>query len=512
MKNIRFLFALAVSLFVTLQIVAQNIDANTLDKYFNKAQQDWKVSGMSVGIIKDGKVILAKGYGVIEEGKSKKPDANTLYAIASNTKAFISASIGILVDEGKMNWDDPVQKYLPYFELYDPYVSANITVRDLLCHRSGLGTFSGDVLWYKSQLTAEASLKRLKHLPQAFEFRSGYGYSNLMFIAAGEVIKAVSGKSWAEFVQERIMDKTGMDRSQTSITGLKNLSNVATPHKPDAGGNNHPIPWVNWDNMGAAGGIISSVNDMLKWCQLQLDNGKVGKDKIFSRRAQETFWTPHNSRTVSARTKEVFPTRHVAGYALGWSYYDHGGRMVYNHGGGYDGMYSQVTLVPEENMAIVILTNSMKGISSSLTYYTLDHFFGLETKDWSATNLERTKSWEQSKIERVNSRKEKRKTGTTPTLAPELYSGTYHADFYGDLEIVEKNGDLELHFLSAPTLNAKLKHWHNDVFEIIWNEEHAWFDFGTVQFLLDNNLNPVELYFDVPNDDIFFDEIQAKKK
>jgi CubicO group peptidase (beta-lactamase class C family) len=512
MKKIHLLVAFAVTLVFSLQLVGQNIDEKTFDQYISKAQQDWQVSGMSVGIIKDGKVILAKGYGVLEEGKAQKPDANTLYAIASNTKAFISASIGILVDEGKLKWDDPVQKHLPYFELYDPYVSAKTTVRDLLCHRAGLGTFSGDVIWYKSNFTAEEAIKRVKHLPAAYDFRSGYGYSNLMFITAGEVIKAVSGKTWAEFAEERIFDKTGMARSQTSIVPLTKMKNVATPHKHNAEGITHPIPWVNWDNMGAAGGVISSVNDMLKWCQLQLDNGKVGEDEVFSLRAQETFWKPHNNYTVSARTKEFYPTRHVAGYALGWGYYDHGGRLVYNHGGGYDGMYSQVTLVPEENMAIVILTNSMKGISSGITYYTLDHFFGLEEKDWSSQNLKRTLDWEKSKVERVQERKDKRISGTSPTLKPETYTGIYHDDLYGDIEVVNKEGKMELHFLTAPALNAKLEHWHNDVFEIKWNEEHAWFDFGTVQFLLSNNLTPIELKFDVPNDDIFFEEIHAKKE
>lgn len=514
MKNIHLLkiIVFVLVIFSGFSVFGQETEVKTLDQYFEKARQDWEVEGMSVGIIKDGKVILAKGYGQLEAGKPARPDGNSLYAIASNTKAFISASIGILVDEGKIKWDDPVRQYLPYFELYDPYVSAHVTIRDLLCHRAGLGTFSGDVIWYKSEYTAEEAIKHLKHLPQAYGFRDGYGYSNLMFITAGEVIKAVSGKTWAEFIREHIIDPTGMTRTQTSVEPLRNMANVATPHKPNDEGVNHPIPWVNWDNMGAAGGIVSSVNDMLKWCQLQLDHGTLNEQQIFSLQAQETFWKPHNNYTVSARTKEIYPTRHVAGYALGWGYYDHGGRMVYSHGGGYDGMYSQVTIVPEENMAIVVLTNSMKGISGSLTYYTLDHFFGLKETDWSRQNLERTKDWEKTKTERVTERKAKRIPGTAPTLSLEAYTGVYHDDLYGDIEVVDNEGNLGLHFKTAPALNATLEHWHHDVFEIKWNEEHAWFDFGTVQFLMSNNLTPTALQFDIPNDDIFFEEIHAKRQ
>ena len=190
-----------------LPLLAQRLpaqaDLKALDTYIENARKEWAVPGLSVAVVKDGKVVLAKGYGVKELGKTDPVDDNTLFAIASNTKAFISASIALLVEEGKLKWDDPVKKYLPYFELYNPFVSAHTTVRDLLCHRVGLGTFSGDVLWFKSNYTAEEVVRHAKYLPAAYEFRAGYGYTNLMFIAAGEVIRAVSGQSWDAFVKER---------------------------------------------------------------------------------------------------------------------------------------------------------------------------------------------------------------------------------------------------------------------------------------------------------------------
>lgn len=491
-------------------LLTAQIDYKILDQYLAKAQQDWDIPGMAIGIIENGEVKLAKGYGHLKSGTETTVDGNSIFAIASNTKAFISAAIGILVDEGKLKWDDPVQQYLPYFELYAPYVSANITVRDLLCHRAGLGTFSGDVIWYKSNYSAEEVVKRAAKVPQDYGFRSGYGYSNLMFITAGEVIEAVSGQPWHEFIKKHIFQPLDMARTRTSVEDLKKMTNVAQPHKP-TDGKNRPIPYVNWDNMGAAGGILSSVNDMLKWVQLQIDGGKTGDQQIFSARAQETFWQPHNNFRVSSGTKEYFPTRHVSGYALGWSYFDHGGQMVYNHGGGYDGMYSKVVVVPEAKLGIVILTNSMKGISNPLTYHILDQAFNLEPKDWNKQGLEGEERGAAFRKKRIDDRIASRLPDTKPTLELPAYAGKYSDDMFGTIEVNHTEKGLELHFPSAPSLDATLEHWHLNTFEIKWKEVHAWFDFGTLQFVLDNNGKVQSLQFDVPNDDIFFEEIHAKR-
>ncbi|MEM6806093.1 MAG: serine hydrolase [Bacteroidota bacterium] len=468
------------------------------------------VNRFAIGIIKDGEVVLSRGYGLLEVGKTDPVNGASLFAIASNTKAFISAALGILVDEGKIDWDDPVRKHLPYFALYDAYASEHTTVRDLLCHRTGLGTYSGDVIWYKSEYTAEEVVRRIRFVPQAYDYRAGYGYSNLMFITAGEVIKAVSGQSWDEFIRERIFEPLGMNRSQTSVGDLADLGNVAQPHKPLESAN-QPIPYAKWDNMGAAGGIISSTDDMLKWMQLQLDQGKHKERQIFSEEVQATFWKPHNNYTVSKSAKDQYRNRHVAGYALGWGYYDYAGRMVMRHGGGYDGMYSQVALVPEEELGVVVLTNSMRGISSYITYYVLDRFFNQDEKNWSSIGLMREQgnmmSWENRKQKRISSRK----ADTEASFELETYVGTYSDEMYGDIVIGLEEGGLSLNFPHAPALNAKLSHWHDDTFEIKWKEVHAWFEFGTLRFELDNNREIIGIEFDVPNDDIFFDEIHAKR-
>ncbi|MEM9918932.1 MAG: serine hydrolase [Bacteroidota bacterium] len=481
-----------------------------LDQYFKQAQSDWEVPGLSVAIVKDGKLVLAKGYGELELGKGTNTDGQTLYAIASNTKAFISAAIAMLVEDGRLDWDDPVIKHLPYFRMSDDYVTQNITVRDLLCHRSGLGTFSGDVIWYKSDYKAEEAIQRIKEIPPAFSFRSGYGYSNLMFITAGEVIKAVSGQSWSDFVKQRIFMPLGMTRTITSVNDLEQLGNVATPHKLFEG-KHHPIAWTNWDNMGAAGGIISSVEDMAKWMQLQIDRGVHKGDTLFREGSQDEFWTPHNNFRVG-RDNPFHPSRNFSAYGLGWSVSDKKGQKVVSHGGGYDGMYSRVAIVPGANLGVVVLTNGMRGISTALCNYVLDQYLSDGQRDWSEDLLVFQREREDQRKLLVAQLRADRQKDSSPSASPKAFTGRYESPMYGAIDVLQKDGKLQLHFVTAPKLDAELKHWHFNTYEILWKETHAWFDFGTLQFVMDNRGQAVELRFDVPNNDIFFDEIKAVRK
>jgi CubicO group peptidase (beta-lactamase class C family) len=505
----RKILSLLILIFVfSLVSNSQEVDFQKLDNYFEQTVKDWGVPGMSVGIVKDGKIVFSKGYGVLEVGKPEKPDGNTLYAIASNSKAFTSAIIAMLVQEGKLNWDDKVQKYLPWFELYDPYASRQTTIKDLLCHRVGLGTFSGDFIWYKSDLNSEEIIRRLKYLPNQFDFRDGFGYSNVMYITSGEIIKKVTGKTWGENVQERIFDPLKMERSIYSLSELERKGNFAIPHALE-NNQNIPIPYEDWEEVGALGGVISSVNDIGNWMIFNMNHGIAGNDTLLTPNSRNIIWRMHNSYNVDHTTANDFNT-HFRGYGLGWGLSDFHGRLRVSHSGGYDGMISAVNMIPDEKIGVVVLTNGMNAPTMAVTYYALDAFLGLGEKDWSAEMLENRKK-QQDEDKRISDRLAKRVSGTNPSLGMEEYCGLYNADIYGNIEVKKEDGKLRLYFEHTPELSATLEHWHYDVWKINWDNTHAWFSFGTVKFNMNNNLEITGLDFDVPNDDIFFEELKPVK-
>ncbi len=460
----------------------------------------YDVPGFSLGVIKDGEVIIAKGFGVLEAGESELVDEHSIFAIASNTKAFIGTSLAVLDHETDFSLDDYVQQHLPYFRSYDAYVSQHATVRDLLCHRMGLGTFSGDVIWYRSELPAEQVVRQARHVPQAYEWRAGYGYTNLMFITAGEVIQAVSGQPWHSFLQERFFDPLGMERTFTSTNDIANLNNVATPHITRQ--DNKPIPYVNWDNMGAAGGILSSAADMLSWIQLQLNGGQHKGQWLFPKSVRNTCWAPHNAR----RNSET-----LLSYGLGWGISLRNGQRVIAHGGGYDGMYSRVMMLPDQHLGIVILTNSMTGLPSRLANFIADTYTDTPTDGWLEQAIFQHKRgldrWDARWQERLDARVE----GTSASLPNAAYLGTYFDPMYGTITVGQQEEELVLSFEHAPDLSAQLSHWHYDTWQIHWAQPQAWFDSGTIQFLIDNNRKVSGIRFDVPNDDIFFHEIEAER-
>lgn len=492
----------------SIALFAQEVNFEKLDKYIEKTAEEWNIPGMSVAIVKDGEIVFSKGYGIMEVGKPGKPDGNTLYAIASNSKAFTSFMVAQLVEEGKLKWNDPVQKHLPFFALSDPFTSSQTTIKDLLCHRVGLGTFSGDVIWYKSDLTSEEIIKRMKHLEPEFNFRDGYGYSNLMYITAGEVIKKVTGKTWGENVQKRIFDPVKMDRTIYSLKELEKKGNYATPHAFEEE-NNIPIPYVDWEEIAALGGIISSVNDIGKWMIFNMNHGIVGNDTLLTASSRNMLWKMHNSYTVDHTKEDVFNT-HFKGYGLGWGLADYHGRLRVSHGGGYDGMISSVNMIPDEKLGVVVLTNGMNAPVMAVTYYALNAFLGEEEKDWSAEILEQIKK-STGNDNRISSRKEKRVLDTKPSLPLEKYAGKYNSLIYGDIDVKLEDDKLRIYFEHTPDLSATLEHWHFDVWKINWDKTHAWFDFGTVQFNMTNNLDITGLDFDVPNNDIFFEELKPTR-
>lgn len=486
----------------------ENVDLEALDAYFEKMVQDWDLPSASIGVVKDGELIFTGNYGVKEIGKTEAPDENTLYAIASNSKAFTTAIIGMLVQEGKLDWNDKVKKYIPYFAVYDDWVSEHATIRDILSHRIGLGTFSGDNIWYKSDQSAEEIIKRIKYVPQAFDFRTSFGYSNLMYITAGELIRVVTGKTWGENVKERILDPVGMNRSIYLLKDLKKMGNYATPHMRIED-KNTAIAWADWEEVAATGGLISSVADVSKWMIFNMNNGIQGKDTLLTAATRNMVWTPHNNFTVDQTKSNPFD-RHFSAYGLGWSLSDYHGKMRVGHTGGYDGMITAVTMIPQEKLGVVVLTNGTKSPIMAATYYALDQFLGVETTDWSADYLERTNKY-MAKDTRIADRIAKRVLHSKPSLSEAKIEGDYESDMVGKISIMKIGLKMRLEFEHHPKLSATLTHWHYDTYKINWDENHGWFTFGTIKINSDNNQEVIGFDFDVPNDDIFFEELKPKR-
>lgn len=490
---------------------AQSMEARLaeIDAYAKTVMSDWNQPGMAIAIVKDDKVVFQKGYGVRQLGKTDAVDPDTVFAIASNSKAFLTATLAILVDEGKLKWDDKVKKYLPEFEMYDPWVTNELTVRDLVTHRVGLGTFSGDLLWYETTYTSEEILERIKHLKPTSSFRSRYGYQNLMFIAAGRVVEKVSGKPWCEFVRERIHQPLGMSRTVCSVKDLPD--NAAWPHN-ESGGKMRVLHRGNVDGADSAASLNSSVSDLSKWIRTQLGRGTFEGKKIFSPERSWEMWQPYMSNQISEAASKDNPTRHFSGVGMGWFVYDYHGRKVIDHSGGLDGMLSYTVLVPEENLGFVVLTNSETPAFRIMMSKIRDVLLNAPARDWNAeakTAVERNRASADSRKKEIDAQ---RVADTKPSLPLSGYTGDYSDKMYGDIEIKEENGSLVMRFLPSPNFVADLEHWHYDTFLIKWRSSVAYdFPRGFVTFTLDTRGRTDELKIDQPNSDFWFYELSPKR-
>jgi CubicO group peptidase (beta-lactamase class C family) len=517
MKNIRLISLITLIVLPLSGLSAQEKQLSVtekLDAYYQQALTDWGVPGMAVAIIKDNEIVLMKGYGVKEINKGGKVDEETIFAIASLSKAFTSAALAVLVDEGKIEWDDKVRQHLPWFEMYNPYVTENMTIRDLLCHRSGLKTFSGDLLWFESSYSRDDIIRRAKYLEPTYGFRSDFGYSNIMFLVAGEVVKEVSGQSWDEFVETRFFEPLGMKNTSTSIKKLKGEKNVASPHTVDYYSDETvAVPYMNWDNIAAAGGINSNVKDYANWIKLHLNSGVFNNDTIFSPIQSWEMWASNTPQFVSKGSASLWPSTHFKSYGLGWGISDYMGKKIVTHGGGTDGMTCYTALVPEENLGFVILTNKYSSMYYALTYQTLDAFLNKSGKesDWSKTLLRIVNRNIKNDKEEAEKAKESIVSGTKPSLELKKYVGTYGGDLYGNAEVRLLDDELLITLIPAPKLTSKLKHLQYDTFTIKFNHFPGLPE-GTVNFIINAKGEVEELRIDVPNPDFDFTELKFIKK
>ena len=438
---------------------AQEATLNGFDDYVNKAIKDWGVPGVAIAIVKNDQVVFAKGYGVRKLGDPTPVDEKTLFAIGSSSKAFTAAAIAMLVDEGKMKWDDPVTKYLPGFQLFDPYVTREITVRDLLSHRSGLDR--GDFIWYGTPYDRDEIWTRIRYIKPSSSFRSKFGYQNIMFLAAGQIVARVSGKSWDDFIRERIFTPLGMSSSNTTIRAFAGQNNVSTPHAK-VEEKVQTIPWRNIDNIAPAGSINSNVSEMAQWVRLQLGEGSYKGARLISTGAAKEM---HESQTIIPKDPQLslfMPDAHFRSYGLGWMLQDYKGRKVVQHGGAIDGMIAMVGMIPEERLGVVVLSN-LQGqlLPTALMFRIFDAYLGVPAKDWSGDMLKGMKGLEEQGKAAQKKAEESRVKGTQPSLALEKYAGTYKDEALGDAKVSLENGKL---VLKTPSFVADLEHWHYDTF------------------------------------------------
>ncbi len=446
------------------------VDTNKVDDVIKASMARFDVPGMAVAIVENDKVIFAKGFGVTNLDTNKKVNKDTLFGIASNTKAFTTAALAKLVDEGKLSWDDRVIDHLPEFRLYDSYVTREMRIRDLLSHRSGLGLGQGDLMiWPSTDKSVDEILAGLQYLKPASSFRSKYAYNNLMFVTAGEVVARVSGMSWNDYIEKNILQPLHMDNSRAGFSRIpKSNKNWATGHIP-MDGTLHPF-FVNYlEDFRGAGAIASSVSDMSQWLRTQLAGGKMPSgEQLFSEKQQAQMWHPH---ITSMASKSAFESYHqqFRGYGLGWSIEDYHGFKKLGHGGGILGMVSQVTLLPEKNLGIVILSNQQAfGALSAVTHEVLEDALELEDKDW-VEDL--AKSHYEGKQQAYANAKPEAPADYQPQLPNINYTGTLHDDWYGDVIIEQLDGKLRIDFTHTKRLKGTLEHYTGNTFIVKWDEK-----------------------------------------
>jgi CubicO group peptidase (beta-lactamase class C family) len=482
------------------------------DASTNAALREWNVPGLAVSVVKDGKVVFSKGYGVRKVGGSAPIDEHTLFSIGSISKSFTAMALGMLVEEGKLSWDDPVSQYLPYFQLYDPYVTREFTLRDLLAHRSGLPEFCGGILWYGSDYSREEVVKRLRYIKPATSFRATFGYQSVTYMAAGEVIRAVTGKSWEDFIRERIFTPLDMKESSSLFRDLKGATNIAMPHvrldgKPVA------IAYRDSDALGPGGSIVSNIHDMSRYMQLLLAQGTLDGKKLYGEGVARELFTPQMLVPLRPSSRpELKPLNATFNaYGMGWFLRDYRGRKLVSHTGGMDGMAAVVMLVPEENLGITVLSHQDGAIGTTTAYQLLDAYLGAPRTDWSKLVLKFREEGEQKEKEAEAKLVAARVQGTKPSLEPRRYAGKYRDRMYGDLAITQENGKLVLGFSHSPSFTADLEHWQYDTYRLHWRDPMG-FPKGFITFTLDAKGNIKGFEFDQPRLlDVNFDELHVER-
>jgi CubicO group peptidase (beta-lactamase class C family) len=458
MKKIFLLFIVCLSF--TAVTKAQHADRSkfikdSLDLYISRALTNWRVPGAAVCIVKDNKIVLMKGYGIKELGLLNYVDVNTLFMIGSNTKAFTATALAMLQANNKLSLDDKVTKYIPEFKLENKFAGQEATIRDLLCHHLGFQSFQGDFAFYNTNLTRPQVIEKLGQIKAPYSFRTKWGYTNAAFLTAGEIIPRVTSKPWEVYLKEAIFAPLGMTNTLALSKDFSKSLNRTVAHTL-TDGRLTPIPYPQLDDLAPAGAIGSSVSDMSKWVLALLNNGKVGNRQVIPQAAIQATREPQD---IVGSQYHLNGENNFQLYGLGWFIQDYSNHRLVMHDGGVSGYLSSVTLSPQDNLGIIILTNTDQNkLSEALRWEILDVFFGRGYRNYSDAYLNTYKTAAATAQQTDRKLRDSVILNQRPALPPTAYTGKYSNSLYGSMTVTQgENSDLEMRFEHHPTMFAKLQ-------------------------------------------------------
>jgi CubicO group peptidase (beta-lactamase class C family) len=467
MRPIR-LFLSAVLLICSVVAISQtqSFIRDSLDSYIDRGMKQWQIPGLAIAVVKDGKVVVMKGYGVREWGKEDKVDENTLFIIASNSKLFTGTSLANLDYEKKISLNDKVTQYIPWFRLYDSNATRMVNIRDLLCHRLGTKTFQGDFTFWDSNLPKDSIIWKMRYLKPPGVFRQDFGYCNSAFMLAGRILEKVTGDSWNDYVQQNILTPLGMTNTYTNTAGIAQRNNIAVPHTNQFSSIT-PIPYDQVDNLGPATSMVSCVKDLSKWLMMQLDSGRYEGKRILPWPVIQK--TRDANTVIGSRKSPGFPM-HMRMYGLGVFMTDYAGKQVFWHTGGAFGMVTNVCFVPEENLGITILTNNdNQSFFEALRYQILDAYLGVPYTDRSKYQMGFFVQGKKETDDEVAAMKKRVDQHLQPEIKLEDYTGDYYNTLYGKITIAKSNNMLICHFEHHPDLIGYMEYMGNNEFRMTYS-------------------------------------------
>ena len=491
------------------QAQSKSAPPSDLDAYVGRAMKTFHVPGLALAVVKDGQVVVAKGYGVKKLGESAPVDARTLFGIASNTKLFTATALGLLVEEGKLEWDGPVVRYLPWFQMWDSYVTRELTIRDLLVHRSGLGLGAGDLLWWPaSTYDRKEVARRLRFIQPVASFRTAYAYDNVLYLVAGEVIEALTHQSWEDFVSSRILAQVGMSGSNVRHSAAIASGNIAATHA-EVDNVVRVIKPFDSDTTNPAGGINSSAEDMAKWLIVQLAHGKLANgSRLFSEATWRELTTIVTPMPIAEAPSELAALRpNFRGYALGLDVRDYRGRKLLMHTGGLPGYVSRVLMIPDLNVGVAVLTNQESGAAfDSIAYRIADHYLDAPATDWIDAYQKVVTRQRSTVAASDNNAANARNATSRPSLPLTKYAGTYVDAWYGDIVVAQEGEKLVTRFSHTPDLVGDMEHWQYDTFAVRWRNRELRADaFVTFALNPDGTIDSAKMKAISPSTDFSFD-------